>query len=167
MFELKSISKGAVGAALEKAHHYRVLNEPVEAESICRDVLEVEPRNQDALTTLLLALSDQFPRGLGARFREARELIPSLKSEYHREYYSGILCERRAKCQFQQGIPGCGHLAYEGLREAMGYYERAEAIRPEGHDDPLLRWNACARLIMRHPEIMPEPEIPAEPLQLE
>ena len=36
-------------AALEKALRYRLLNEPVEAESICRDVLEVDPDNQAAL----------------------------------------------------------------------------------------------------------------------
>jgi hypothetical protein len=34
------------------------------------------------------------------------------------------------------------------LREAMARYEKAEAIRPAGNDDALLRWNACARIIM-------------------
>ena len=59
-FELKTLSPEAVPAALEKAERYRLLNEPGEAESICRDALEVDPDNQEALVTLLLALTDQF-----------------------------------------------------------------------------------------------------------
>jgi hypothetical protein len=47
------------------------LNEPLEAESICRDVLEIEPDHQEALAALLLALTDQFTRGLEDRYREA------------------------------------------------------------------------------------------------
>ena len=34
--------------ALSKAERYRLLNEPVEAASICRDVLAVDPGNQHA-----------------------------------------------------------------------------------------------------------------------
>ena len=33
------------GNAVAKAKQYRVLNQPAEAESICRDILEVEPEN--------------------------------------------------------------------------------------------------------------------------
>jgi hypothetical protein len=28
-------------------------------------------------------------------------------------------------------------------------------VRPPENDDALLRWNTCARFIMRHPEIKP------------
>lgn len=167
MLELKPIHEEAVPAALEKAVRYRVLNEPLEAESICRDVLAVDPGNQEALATLLLALTDQFPRVLGQRFREARELARSLSSEYEREYYIGLIFERRAKCQHQKGTPGCGHLAYQGLRKAMEHYERAEAIRPPDNDDAVLRWNTCARIIISHPDIRPEPEVVREPVELE
>ena len=55
-FELKMLSEDAVPRALAKAERYRLLNEPGEAESICLDALAVEPANQSALTTLLLAL---------------------------------------------------------------------------------------------------------------
>jgi hypothetical protein len=60
MLELKRIPPSAVQPALEKALRYRLLSEPGEAESICRDVLAVDPDNQEALVTLLLALTDQF-----------------------------------------------------------------------------------------------------------
>ena len=166
-FQLKSISKDAVAAALEKAVWYRALNEPLEAESICRDVLEVEPNHQQAMATLLLALTDQFPSGLGHRFREAKELAANLASEYEREYYAGIISERRAKCQYQKGTPGCGHLAYQGLRDAMERYERAQALRPPENDDALLRWNTCARVIESHSDIVPEPATAGEPVELE
>src|SRR5579864_3525344 len=58
--ELKTLSLEAVPRALAKAERYRLLNEPGEAESICRDALDADPDNQDALVMLLLALTDQF-----------------------------------------------------------------------------------------------------------
>ena len=72
MFELKPLSPDAIPQALEKAHHYRLLNEPAEAESICLDVLEIDPDNQQALVTLLLALTDRLTKGyaIGARKRK-------------------------------------------------------------------------------------------------
>ncbi|MGH9337994.1 MAG: hypothetical protein ACRD21_29930 [Vicinamibacteria bacterium] len=166
-FKLKSIQKDAIRPALDKAVWYRALNEPLEAESICRDILEVEPDNQDAIATLLLALSDQFTRGLKSRYREAKELTERLTSEYDQQYYAGILCERRAKCQYQQGTPGSAQLAYDGIRNAMDHYARAERVRPLGNDDALLRWNTCARLLMSYPDIRPEPAPASETVELE
>jgi hypothetical protein len=48
----------------------------------------------------------------------------------------------------REGTIGPGHEAYDFLREAMTCCEKAEAIRPPGNDDALLRWNACARILM-------------------
>jgi len=42
MFDLKPLSKNAIPAALAKAERYRLLNEPMQAASICEDVLRVE-----------------------------------------------------------------------------------------------------------------------------
>ena len=166
-FELKSIKKDAIRSALDKAVWYRALNEPLEAESICRDVLEIEADHQEALAALLLALTDQFTRGLENRYREAMELAKRLTSEYDQEYYSGIISERHAKCQYQQSTPGSRHLAYEGIKTAMARYERAEKVRPVGNDDALLRWNACARLLMNSPDIRPGAAPTSEPVELE
>ena len=150
MFELKRLSKEAVSAALEKALRYRLLNQPAEAESICHDVLEIEPENQDALVMLLLALTDRFGKGYAVGVTEAQHVLGRLKDEYAKAYYAGILCERRAKAQLQQGYPGAGHDAYEFLREAMAWFEKAEALRPPKNDDAILHWNTCARIIMRN-----------------
>jgi hypothetical protein len=167
MFTLKPLSKGAVPSALAKAERYRLLNEPGEAESICLDVLQVDPDNQDALVTLLLALTDQFPQESSSRVvGRAVDLAARLKEEYDRAYYSGIIRERRAKAVLHHQRYGAATAAVEWLREAMAFFERAEAISPARNEDAVLRWNACARLMMSLPEIVPELSEP-EPLQLE
>ena len=97
MFELKVLSKNAIPAALGKAERYRLLNEPAEAESICLDVLSIEPENQAALITLVLAVTDQFADDLPRSYRHAKDLLPRIASEYDRLYYAGIISERTAK----------------------------------------------------------------------
>ncbi len=164
MFELKPLSHDAVSAALEKAERYRLLNEPLEAESICLDVLEVEPENQAALVTLLLSLTDQFDQRLNEVFTWTRDLIPKLAEEYSRAYYSGIICERRAGAHLRRGGPGSGFMAYDWYRQAMESYDKAAELRPPGNDDAILRWNTCARILERHPDLVPEPESSFQPL---
>jgi hypothetical protein len=166
-FELKTLSPEALPRAVEKAERYRLLNEPSEAESICLDVLEVDPGNQSALVTLLLALTDQFHSGAGAAVAEAHAAISRMDDAYARAYYTGIVLERRAKAQLGQHMPGSGPRAYGWLREAMTWFEKAEALRPAGNDDAVLRWNACARLLMRDRHLVPPAEERGEPLLLE
>ncbi len=158
MFELKRLSPDAVPAALEKAERYRLLNEPLEAECICRDVLDVDPRNHQAKITLVLALTDQFTRRLVEKFRQANELAQELEDEYSRAYYQGIICERRAKISLDDVAPGTSSAAYDWFREAMEHYERAAELRRAGNDDPILRWNTCARILNRRPDLEPAPE---------
>ena len=150
MLDLKPLSKDAIPAALEKAMRYRLLNEPAEAESICLDVLKADPKNQEAIVTLLLALTDRFEKGYGVSDTQAKELLSQIKSDYERYYYAGILNERRAKAKLRQGTPDCRFQAYDLFREAMSWFEKAEAIRPAGNDDAVLRWNTCARIIARN-----------------
>jgi len=150
MFELKRLSLEAVPAALERALRYRLLNEPAEAESICHDVLEIDPENQEALVMLLLAITDRLGKGYSVGVTEAQDVLVRLRDEYERAYYTGIVCERQGKAQLRQGYPGAGHDAYEFLREAMTWFEKAEALRPPKNDDALLHWNTCARIIMRN-----------------
>jgi hypothetical protein len=161
MFELKPISAAAVPEALEKAMRYRLLNEPFQAESICLDILRIEPENQEALAVLLLSRTDQF--GEGVSRRKAHEVIEKLTNPYDREYFSGMTCERWAEWLIHQGSPGAGFTAHSFFLDAMQHYERAEAIRPIGNDDAILRWNTCARLLMRNPEVRPRPTEAFEP----
>ena len=166
MFELKTLSLEAVPRALAKAERYRLLNEPGEAESICLDALEVVPVSQEAITMLLLAITDQFDTDL-TRVSDAVKAADRLTGEYERAYYTGIIFERRAKASLKHGKPRGGARAHEWLREAMACYERAEGLRPPNNDDALLRWNACARLIMSDSHLAPMVEEPGEPLLLE
>jgi tetratricopeptide (TPR) repeat protein len=166
MFELKALSPEAVPRALAKAERYRLLNEPGEAVSICLDALEVEPTNQEAIATLLLAITEQFDAD-PTRVNEALTTVERLTDDYQRIYYTGIIHERRAKAFLRHGTPLGGPRAYEWLREAMACYEKAEALREPTNDDALLRWNACARLIMAHDHLAPISEERGEPLFLE
>jgi hypothetical protein len=163
MFELKTLSPEAVPRALAKAERYRLLNEPAEAESICLDALNIDPDNQDLLAMLLLAITDQFADD-APRVTEAWQTVARLRNDYERLYYTGIIHERRAKALLGHHTPRGGGRAYDWLREAMLCFENAEAIRPPGNDDALLRWNACARLIMRDHRLVPATEEPGEPL---
>jgi hypothetical protein len=162
MFELKPISREGIPEALEKVERYRLLNEPSQAESICLDVLRIDPENQRATVMLLLALTDQF--GNGIPVNRAREVLPGVRNEYERCYYSGIVCERWAQAQIRQGSPGSGFNAYESFEDAMRWYEKAEGIRPAGNDDAILRWNTCARILMRNPDLRPRPAESMEPV---
>jgi hypothetical protein len=167
VFELKPLSRDAVPAALVKAERYRLLNEPGEAESICLDVLQVDPGNRDATVMLVLALTDQFLHDSSSdAVARAGELAGGLPEEYDRSYYAGIIRERLGKAILQRDRYGAASVAAEWLRDAMTFYERAEAHRPPNNDDSLLRWNACARLLMHLPVPTPDAHEP-EPLQLE
>ena len=154
--ELKSLRPDAIPAALEKAHRYRLLNEPEQAQSICEDVLRIDPENQDALTTLILALTDRFTGARPVPPRLVRALLPRLNGVYEREYYAGLIDEREGIAWLRSDKPRCGPAAYECFLLAMGHFERAEAIRPPANDDALLRWNSCARMIMNNPDVAPE-----------
>jgi hypothetical protein len=147
MTELKPIHSGAVPGAIEKAEHYRLLNEPGAAESICRDVLLVDPDHQRALVILLLSLTDQFGRPGGSRVNEARAVVDRLENDYEKAYYQGLISERVGRSELRRGGPSAEPAAHNWLREAMGWYQKAEALRPAGNDDALLRWNACVRLL--------------------
>lgn len=162
---LKPLSKDAVDSALAKAERYRLLNEPDEAESICLDVLEIDPQNQAAQVMLLLALSDQCGEASGAGPR-AQQLAAGLQNEYERWYYSGLVAERRARAYLNRGgVATVG--VYDWLMEALDCFERAESVRPPGNDDAILRWNTCVRVLQRHPELRPSNEMREEPLFLE
>ena len=158
-FKLKIISRAGIPEAISKAELYRSLNEPEEAESICRDILVVEPEHQLALRLLGLAITDQFCGDPSDRYREVEGLFLSLAESYERLYYTGLLHERRAKAQMHVGrFP---HTLAPLFEEAMRCFAEAETIRPPGNDDAILRWNRCARLLQSHPGFRDERETEA------
>lgn len=144
-FELKPISKDGIPEAISKAELYRYLNEPGEAESICRDILAADSENQTALRLLGLSITDQFSGSPADRSNEADGIFQSLRDEYERFYYAGILHERQAKAQLDAGRSP--HTVAPLFEEALAYFEKAEEIRPHGNDDAILRWNRCVRIL--------------------
>jgi hypothetical protein len=161
--QLKPLSKEGIAAALEKAEHYRLLNQPRLAESICLDILAVDPANSPASVILLLALTDQFGKSSSKASKQALALAQGLKDEYARKYYTGIVHERQAGNALSSGIPGADFDAYEWYLEAMDCFEQAEAIHPPGNDDAILRWNTCARTIAQY-DLHERPLDDGEPL---
>ncbi len=123
--ELRPITPAFVPRALEKAEHYRLLNEPDEAESICLDVLAVAPENQGALALLVLAVTDQFVDGTVA-IRRAREYLARLTDEYQKLYLSGFVAEREARAFLKRELRG--EFAYDSLRQAMNLFDQAEKV---------------------------------------
>ncbi|KXK16132.1 MAG: hypothetical protein QY327_08845 [Fimbriimonadaceae bacterium] len=150
MMELKKISTDSIKAALDLAERYRLLNEPEQAVSICRDVLIAEPGNERAMKALLLAMTDQFGQKRAPSLDEARELAASLMTDYDRAYYGGIVLERWGRAMLQDETKAT--LATNWLLSAMESYEKAEEYRPPGNDSTILRWNACARMLSQLPQ---------------
>lgn len=146
MFELKPLHPEAIPAALEKANRYRLLNEPGAAESIYLDILKVDPENQEALINIVLAMSDRFGKDYAIGDARITEYLTRIKGDYERTYYTGIMYERRGKAALSKDGVG----AFELFRQAMDCFETAESMRPSGNDDAILRWNGCARIIMRN-----------------
>jgi tetratricopeptide (TPR) repeat protein len=144
-YKLKYISQAGIAEAIAKVELYRSLNEPEEAESICRDILTIEPQHQLALRLLGLALTDQFTGGASDRYREAEQIFQQLNDPYERLYYAGILYERRAKAQLNAGLPP--HALLPLFEQALRSFAEAEKLRPAGNDDAILRWNRCVRLL--------------------
>ena len=155
-FQLKSISVQSIPEALAKVERYRLLNEPVLAESICLDILSIVPDHQQALISLLLARTDQFDSNMNAK--PALEVLSQIKGDYERAYYAGIIWERQGNAHIRHGISGGSGAAYHALRGAMADFERASTLSPPGNDDAILRWNTCARVIMQNPGIVPSPD---------
>lgn len=162
MFATKPISRDSVTGALAKAERYRLLNEPSEAESICRDILDVDPNNAQAQITLILALTDQIPTD-GQAFASALSVAGRLTSPYERAYYSGIAWERRAKARYDGAGQGARQYVYEWIVNALKFFEEAEKLRMPGNDDAVLRWNACVRFLALK-QLSPEPQEMPEPI---
>ena len=144
-YPLKRLRTDGIEAAIQKADKYRELNQPAEAESICRDVLAVDAEHQLALRVLGLALTDQFRGAAGARFAETQAVFGRLTDPYERAFYTGLAYERQAKAQLALRIPVRSLLPL--LDQALARYAEAERLRPAGNDDAVLRWNSCVRVL--------------------
>jgi tetratricopeptide (TPR) repeat protein len=150
-YRLKRLGERNLAAALSKAEQYRALNEPEEAESICRDVLAESPDDQHALRTLGLALTDRFAHEWSGIFDEAVAVFRKLTNTYERVYFIGVAWERCGKAQL---LKGQSNNAAHSLERAMEHFSEAERIGPKDAPDPVLRWNRCVRLIDAHPELV-------------
>jgi hypothetical protein len=66
-----------------------------------------------------------------------------------------------------RGGAGARGQAGEWLREAMRHFADAEPVRPSDDDSSILRWNACARLMAKHPDLGARQDDRDEPVMSE
>jgi tetratricopeptide (TPR) repeat protein len=158
--ELKRLADKNLDAAIGLAAHYRNLNEPEQAESICRDVLAVAPENVEALRTLGLALTDRFPSAWMTLFDEACATFRKLPSQYERTYYLGIAWERYALAQATAGR--CRN-AINAFEDAMEHFEKAQELAAKDDPSPILHYNRCVRAVTGSAELLREAEASDEP----
>ena len=161
-YKIKRISTAGIDEAIAKAELYRSLNEPEEAESICRDILAIEPQHQFALRLLGLALTDQFTGRGSDRYRETRTDLPAAPEPVRAALLHGDSAratrESTAQCRAAASV---SVLAL--FDQALHSFAEAENIRPAGNDDAILRWNRCVRLLQNpaygwdelEPELVP------------
>jgi tetratricopeptide (TPR) repeat protein len=157
-FELKRLPQKSLDAAVKKAEHYRDLNQPEEAESICRDILDVDPRHAVAWRLLGLALTDRLHSGSAGLLEDAIAAFDHLADEYDRTYHHGVAWERAAKAHLERNE---AHSAVTSFEHALELYGRAEAMHPDS-PDPVLRWNRCVRLLATHPSLRAALHAPRE-----
>jgi tetratricopeptide (TPR) repeat protein len=157
-YALKQLAPANLEAAIARAAHYRDLNQPEEAESICRDVLEIDPHQQTALRIMGLALTDQLLTGNVGLLEEAVAAFERLKDEYDRVYHVGVAWERAAKAHLERNE---AHSSVTAFEHALGLFEKAEKLKPES-PDPVLRWNRCVRLLQSHPSLKAAIHAPRE-----
>lgn len=155
-YPIRSLRSEAIPSALEKAKKYRLLNDPEQAESICRDILRVDPGHTEAKITLILALTDRFTTDIASMALTAWEYTDQLPGDYEQCYFKGLICERRARAHLSQGTPASGAIAHEWIGKAFEWYDKAEKLKPPGNDDTVLRWNACARFVRDHGNVRPQ-----------
>lgn len=144
---LKKLPAHELDSAVQKAMLYRELNQPEEAESICADVLAVDPKHQNALRVLGLAITDRFEETAVGLFEESMKVFAKLESEYDRIYHEGVAWERLGKAHLKRNE---GHGALTALEHALDYFEQAEKLAPSGNPDSILRFNRCVRLLQSH-----------------
>ena len=126
-------------------------------------MLATDPGNNEALVTLLLALTDQFETDYLRALDRAKEVLPQLHRGYDRAYYEGIINERWAKAQAARGVPP--HNVAGWFHRAMHCYADAEALCTSDNPDAVLRWNTCARILQRYEDL--EPNAPSARYDME
>ncbi len=155
---LHTIDAAYIDQALDKAAHYRLLNWPEEAESICLDVLAVQPEHQKAIEVIVLALADQFlEQGNAPRVKQAMKFAAQIADEYERTYLIGIVHEREGRAHLMRGFDPA--FAYDCFHDALEWFSKAEKLAPAGNQEAALRYNSCVRTIKRE-KLEPRPDEP-------
>ena len=132
--KLKTISKSGIGEAIAKAELYRYLNEPEEAESICRDILAADPQNMLGLRMLGLSITDQFEGRPSDRYGEVERIFDGLQDAYESLLHGAAL---RTASEGATPRWAFATTLLPLLESALQCFAEAEKIRPAGNDDSI------------------------------
>ncbi|MDP9033713.1 MAG: hypothetical protein M3O50_02825 [Myxococcota bacterium] len=157
-YGLKKLTRANLEPAVAKAAHYRDLNQPEEAESICRDVLAIDEGHQVAWKLLGLAITDRLGTAQAGLLEDAIAAFEKLADEYERVYHIGVAWERAAKAHVERNE---AHSAVTSFEHALGLFQKAEHLRPDS-PDPILRWNRCVRLLSNNATLRAAVHAPRE-----
>ncbi|MCH2169780.1 hypothetical protein MK489_03265 [Myxococcota bacterium] len=146
--EIKTLGADQISTALALAERCRSGGQAETAESICTDILEVDPDNTRAIELLLWARVDLLGEGRHGGVERAQEALALVKSDFDRRYLEGVICERQARFLIGKRGRHSSRVAYDWFRHAMDAFEEASRIEP-GRPEASLRWNACLRSIER------------------
>ena len=91
------INKSSLPSVIAKAKQYRSLLEPDLAISICLDVFAVDQSNQEALVIYILSLTDLYSHDVKVDQEKILSAINRLNSDFERNYYIGLMHERKAR----------------------------------------------------------------------
>ena len=155
--ELKTLEKADLDAALATAQASWSEMRADDVESICLDILEADPENQNALELLLRSRIELLKKGLPQGVAHAEELIPRLESDFDKAFFSGMLREGQARYLIEKRGKQSSNVAYSWFRHAMDNFEEAHSKDP-GRIEAQLHWNACLRTLKNNPQCIPPPE---------
>ena len=153
--ELKTLGADQVSSALAAAEQCRAGGEAETAESICTDILEVDPGNARAIELLLWSRVDLLGEGRYGGVERAQEALALVQSDFERHYLEGVICEQQARFLIGKRGRHSSRVAYDWFRHAMDAFEEAARIAPD-RPEASLRWNACLRSIERDRHCAPD-----------
>ena len=155
--DFKNLESADLDAALAAAQASWAELRAEETESICLDILELDPNHRSTLDLLLRCRIELLKKGLPQSVARAQELIPQLDSDFDQAFYSGMIREAQARYLLEKRGRATSGVAYSWFRHAMDDFAAASNL-DAGRVEPKLHWNACLRTLENNPQCVPPPE---------
>lgn len=154
---LKTFKSDDVEAAMAAARTCWAELQIEDTESICQDVLSLDPTNQEAVELLFRSRVSLLSKGLPRGVERAQELVPQFDGDFEKAFFSGLLRENQARYLLDRRGRQASSVAYNWFRHAMDDFEEANR-QDSTRIEATLHWNACLRTLQANPHCAPNPE---------